>query len=198
MDIIHTINLSDNNEEIITVLKNIVDESKELELKTIELNSRKVLISQNKKDEVDLKKNKRGDILKHREDIESRRHTEYLEARERRNSAYKKFTKRASESKQLEETIENSKRLKGKAEENLKLLNEESTERSLEIKAEILAFEKENISTDTPIKLYSPSPRKKQIMWQTNDVFIRDTCGKPLDFNFGKFLVAVTLEENYG
>ena len=60
---IHTIDLSSDNGEILTALKNIADKSKERELKNIELHSEKISKETLKKNGEDLKKNKRRAIL---------------------------------------------------------------------------------------------------------------------------------------
>ena len=195
MRVIHTINLSDDNEKILTGLKGIVDKSKELESEIIQQNSTRIRAKENTKTEVDLKKGKRRSILDHREQIEAKRLKAYKEAVGRKENAHKKFTEKVSESKQLEGDIARSTRLLENAAETLNHLDWGSTQENLERRATILKFEEGNVNTSVPVTVTIRSSKNKTIKWQSNDVFIRDTCGELLDFNFGKFNVSVDLEE---
>ncbi|MAP23688.1 MAG: hypothetical protein CL582_22390 [Alteromonadaceae bacterium] len=188
---IHTIDLSSDNGEILTALKNIADKSKERELKNIELHSEKISKETLKKNGEDLKKNKRRAILDRWEEIQAKRYKSYQDSVTKRDNADKKFQLRVSKSGISQAIIHTSERRIRDSTKNLTNMNEESTQETLERKVEILKVGREHVNTDIAITAEISPSGDKAIRWQTNDVFIRETSGEFLDYNFGKFDVVV-------
>lgn len=190
----YTINISKSDEELVSGLKELIDNTKEISEHTIGELSTKLTKEKASDEEDGLRLDKRKQVLDRYQEILDKKKLQYERALNNRDSANQKFMSRTSkntESRRRSKTLQNT---ISQMERNIKRVEEVYLDGELEKRALTLRFLENQINTDVPVKYTHESESKQVLTWQTDDVYIRDGFGGWLDFNFGKFDVKVTHE----